>query len=126
MKLRCTHNSIRLRTRKSDLEQLAKKGRVQESIHLGDETIFRFELKVTDKNLISAEFNQHTLSVLLSSSTAQQWINSEEVSLEVYHPLEDGEQLHILIEKDFPCNSRSNENNSDTFLELRSEKPEAC
>ena len=127
MKLRCTHNSIRLRVRKSDLERLTERTLVRECISLGNHCIFCFELKLADKiQQIEAQFEHETLRVLLPITLAYPWINSQEVGLEIYHALPAGEQLHLLIEKDFPCTDRLDEDKDDTFWELSEEKPETC
>ena len=46
MKLRCTHNSVRIRLKKSDLATLAEKGRVEEVIHFSPKSRLVFELIV--------------------------------------------------------------------------------
>lgn len=127
MKLRCTHNSIRLRLRKSDIEALQSTGFVQEGIQLTPATQFCFELRLVDNSPEqAASFQDQCLTVYLSEAQASQWIHSQEVSLEYMHPITESETLHILIEKDFPCLDRPQEDQSDTFWELASGEAEAC
>lgn len=127
MKLRCTHNSIRLRVRKSDLEELAKAGIIEERVHFGQEIVFCFKLKVNlEATSISATYDKRGLSVHLPGEDAKKWINSNQVGLELNHDLGDGESLHLLIEKDFPCVDRADENKADTFWELVPDEPDVC
>jgi len=97
MKLRCTENSIRIRIRKYEsMQQVAA--------------------TLLDNNLV----------VNLPKSAANEWINSNQVGIEVNKEIPNNESLHILIEKDFPCLDRENEDKSDTFWELASDAPDAC
>ncbi len=120
MKLRCVQDSIRLRVRKSDLEQLKEKGMISESIGFGMGVAFVFSLAIREEvEEVTAEFQNCELQVYLPVSQAHQWMNSNEIGMEVAasvgHP-------HILVEKDFPCLDRVEENKRDTFWELTEEK----
>lgn len=116
MKLRCVQDSIRLRVRKSDLQQLKEKGTVSESVGFGVGSAFVFSLTIREEVMaLTAEFQNNELQVFIPVEEANQWINSNDVGMEaeatVGHP-------HILVEKDFPCLDRVEENKGDTFWEL--------
>jgi len=53
-------------------------------------------------------------------------MTSDQVGIEYNIPLDGATYLHILIEKDFPCLDREQEDKSDTFWELAQEKPDTC
>lgn len=127
MKLRCTHNSIRLRLRKSDLNTLVEKGEVKEQVSFpGGKETFSFILKLKEElDQVHAASSPHELEISLPKFNAISWANSAEVGIEVYQELGGEEQLHLLIEKDFPCLDRENEDKSDTFWEL-SEEAKSC
>lgn len=127
MKLRCTHNSVRIRLKKSDLATLAETGRVEEVIHFSPKSRLVFELIVgKNYNNVKGEFISGRLSVILPEEQAHKWINTNEVGIESHQALDGDDRLHILIEKDFPCNDREDEDKSDTFWELAEDKPESC
>ncbi|MEO1213844.1 MAG: hypothetical protein AAFY45_09980 [Bacteroidota bacterium] len=127
MKLRCTHNSVRIRLKKSDLATLAEKGRVEEVIHFSPKSRLVFELIVgKNYNDVKGEFINGRLSVILPEEQATSWMGSNSVGIETYQDLKGEDKLHILIEKDFPCNDREDEDKSDTFWELAEDKPESC
>ncbi len=127
MKLRCVHNSIRIRIRKSELEQLDKKGIITETISVGGTTMFAYALAVDEmRDEVNAELADNLLAVHVPLVKAQKWITSNQVGIEVTKALDNGEQLHILIEKDFPCTDRVDEDKSDTFTELVTKKPDVC
>lgn len=127
MKLRCTQNSIRMRVRKSELSQLAESRTISESVHFGPKSTLSFSLKI-DSSLreLSAQFSNGQIVVALPEGQAQNWINSQEVGIETNINVSPERQLHILIEKDFPCLDREGEDKSDTFWELAPETPESC
>ena len=102
MKLRCTTNSIRMRIRKSELQQLAKGQRITEQIGFGQGVVFTFSLDITtSKKQVVAYFLNNNLIVKLPKAIAKEWINSNQVGIEVKHPIEKDQNLHILIEKIF-------------------------
>ncbi len=128
MKLRCVKNSIRLRVRKSEITQLGKGIAIREEVGFPGETprlIFSLEMS-SDLQQVRASFNNNLIQIVLPNNQAQHWINTNEVSIEEHIPINDTEQLHLLIEKDFPCTGRENEDKSDLFGELTNEAPEVC
>jgi len=127
MKLRTTHNSIRIRVRKSELTRLQAEGRVEESIRFLNNVVFKFALLIEDIDSdLNANLEQNYLKLSIAKARAKQWITTNEVGIETYIALANGEQLHLLVEKDFPCLDRANEDKSDTFWELASDKPDVC
>lgn len=123
MKLRITQNSIRIRIRKSELATLQDNLIIEDFVKFpGSDTIFKYALEMNDaRKSVSANMSGSELTVSLPNQTAKDWMGTNTVGIESQIPLADGEQLHILIEKDFPCLDRPNENKSDTFWELASE-----
>ncbi len=127
MKLRCISNSIRIRIRKSELQSLDNERIVKETIAFGNGVVFTYSLEIDENiNHVTATFLNHQLAVRLPLATANNWINSDEIGIEASNTLNNGEQLHLLVEKDFPCTDRPEEDKSDTFWELTSKKPDAC
>ncbi len=118
MKLRCTSNSIRLRLRKSDLQALSSADKIEELIAFPNGIELRYELRINGNTSIQAIFEHNIISIRIPREQAIDWIKSSEVSLEANLKLEGSEELHILIEKDFPCKDREEENKEDTFWEL--------
>jgi len=124
MKFRSTGNSIRIRLRKSELAQLERDKLIQESLAFPGGASFHFRLTIDPTHQeVQATVDTNAIVVSLPQSTANQWIGTNEVGIECNLPLENGQQLHVLVEKDFPCNDRPGEDKSDTFWEL---SQEAC
>lgn len=127
MKLRTTHNSIRIRIRKSEIAALQQNGVVEESIQFPTQVVFKFALKISaDADQLNATLQNNYLVLTLPKNQANQWFNTNQVEMETNISLNNGAQLHMLVEKDFPCLDRPDEDKSDTFWELAPETPETC
>ena len=127
MKLRTLTNSIRIRLRKSELGTLQEKKLVEEKVSFPAGPAFSYALSISSHiDQVQATYEDHQMRISLPASVAQQWITTNEVGINADIPLKNGEALSILIEKDFPCNDREDEDKSDTFWELVSEDPKAC
>ena len=123
MKLRLTPNSIRVRIRKTALQELGNQGKVVESILFpnGQKLIYGLEI-IDDSPYLHAHFQDGVLMLHIPKVMAEEWIGSELVGLERDQPLPNNTTLHILIEKDFPCQHKEPEDNADTFQELAKKK----
>ena len=117
MKARFTENSIRLRVRKSDVDQLASSGSVSTALNFPNSSL-RFQLQLEAVEEPSTWFDGATLNVSLPMVTGRKWIESDQVGIEHHQASEGGSPLHILVEKDFPCAHQPQEDKSDTFEEL--------
>ena len=118
MKLRCTHNSIRLRLRRSEVEQLDSKG-IQERVHVGPGQVLVFSVAQDEQlSSIHASLTNGHLAIRLPAAVAQLWISTNQVGIETELPADNDETLHLLIEKDFPCTGREDEDKADFFGEL--------
>jgi len=131
MKLRLTHNSIRIRVRKSELATLTEKKLVKEEVRFPTNTgVLSYSLSLdSDKDNLDAQMIGNDIQVMIPIKLAEDWIQTNQVGIESSIELAENETLHLLIEKDFPCLDRPNEDKSDTFWELASEnsdRPENC
>jgi hypothetical protein len=118
MKIRFTNNSIRIRVSKSELERLQKEHLIEENVGLPDGATFTFALVVQEGASIKIRQKPSLFSVSIPEVMASPWMATEQVGIEVHHPLSEGQQLHILIEKDFPCAHQPHKDRSDTFNDL--------
>jgi hypothetical protein len=119
MKFRCTHNSIRLRLRKSEVLQLKQNGTVQEHLIFSPDQQLIITLCVDDKTPeIGAQFTNNNIQVSLPASVAHDWIATDKLALDTNIPTHAaGPSLHVLVEKDLSCKDRE-EDQSDYFDEL--------
>lgn len=119
MKLRMKNNSIRLRLTQSEVMRLSDLGHVEETIDFGAGFGggFTYVLRVDpDKKNVTAIAGSGVITVVLPRSLAESWIKTDLIGLETEQPVEGGEELRLIIEKDFAClNPRPGEDQSDSF-----------
>lgn len=127
MKIRCEHNSLRLRLRKSELVQLRAERWLETSVHFPGGGVLAWELALEqDIRDIGVVFAAGRLRISIPADVAFRWMDSAEVGMENYLALGDGNALHILMEKNFPCKDRPEEDKSDFFAELTEDAPLKC
>ncbi len=118
MKLRLRGNSIRLRLKQGEVDQVAAGESIVEETHFpGAVLICRLDVSETDD--IEANFAAGNLEISLPASKVLGWATSDEVSLTATQNLPDGATLNLLIEKDFSClepgHGRDHEDDADSF-----------
>jgi hypothetical protein len=122
MKIRCEHNSIRLRLRKSEIQQIHDERRLQTAVHFPDGSTFAWELILDpETSSIVCRFSNGCIRVHLPEQAAERWINSETVGME-----SNADGIHLLVEKDFPCKDRPEEDKTDFFQDLADKHPPLC
>jgi len=127
MKIRCDQHSIRLRLRKSELVQLRAEKWLETSVHFPGGQVFVWELALREHTPdIEAHFSEGRIRVQVPEAQALNWMDTETVAMECFLPTGGGPSLHILIEKDFPCKDRPDEDKSDFFTELAEDAPVKC
>jgi hypothetical protein len=118
VKLRFQFNSIRLRLKRGEVAQLARTGRVEETITFGEDAgdTFRFVLETSaDVTSPRSQLTAGGLLVRVPAEAAARWAASDEVGIEGGQAAGKQTPLHILIEKDFACLDGPEAENVDTF-----------
>lgn len=126
MKLRITHNSIRIRIQKSELTALMQKEVIEDHVNFPGGNRLQFSLAKSPIEDVKVDLNGPHVLVQISSAIATAWAESDQVSIEKYISLENAETLHLLVEKDFPCADRPDEDKSETFWELAPDPVKNC
>lgn len=131
MKLRIRGNSLRLRLLRGEVQQFGETGRVTETIQFGASPAAQLSYILeadSEARQITTHFADNQITVKIPNNLAQNWVESEQVSLMSEQPVENEKQngtekngapenvLKILIEKDFVCLDRKNDpDNIDAF-----------
>lgn len=118
MKLRLQFNSIRLRLKRSEVEQFSRTGRVEEKISLGtdDDETFRYILESIDAvSTPRAVLTPRAVIVQVPLEAAVRWASTDQIGIEGQQTVDNKTSLLILIEKDFACIDGTDEQNADTF-----------
>ena len=118
MKLRLQFNSIRFRLKRSEVEQFAQTGRLEEEIFLGTsgDEIFRYILESTGAvSTTRALLTPRAVIVQVPPDTVMRWVSTDQIGIEGEQAVDNQTSLRILIEKDFACIDGNDEQNADTF-----------
>jgi hypothetical protein len=118
MKLRIKGNSLRLRVSRSELEHFLAGSRIEETIHFAaaSQAKLIYALESTlQASAVRVRYRPQEVTVILSDEQARIWGKDSEVG--VYTSVDIGStgSLEVIIEKDFACLDRSDEDNGDTF-----------
>ena len=124
MKLRIRDNSVRLRLMRGEVETLRDTGLVSASTPFPGGRTFRYCVESSPASVSTAAFfSDNEISVRLPETTVLAWANSEQVSISGEQVLADGDQLKILVEKDFVClTNREDEDESDMYPHPEADK----
>jgi hypothetical protein len=102
MKLRIRGDTIRLRLKRAEVDQIAAGISIVERTHFED-SVLTYRLDSSENNDISARFDNGNLVVNLPKSKAADWASTGDVSLHAVQKISATVSLSLLIEKDFSC-----------------------
>ena len=119
MKLRIKGNSLRIRVGRSEFERLLSHGRIEDSIQFtpASDVSFTYALEVSDTGdpLTQVRYSPCQVAVTLTLKQVDLWSHEAEVGIRAQVPIGNGNSLEVLVEKDFACLDRGEEENTDTF-----------
>jgi len=114
MKLRIKGNSIRYRLSKTDVNTIAADGYLEENTNFGS-AVFCYALQVADTVELSIDLGSNKMTMQVPAAFVQHWPQNDVVGCDAYMPLNNGEKLYLLLEKDFVCLDETVEDQSDNF-----------
>lgn len=115
MKIRIRGNSIRFRLTKSEVKELCTTGRCSETTNFG-KGLFTYSVRVDEKaRSLEAALQPHAISMHVPPRLLNGWYENEHVGFEDVISLKYGEELHLLLEKDFVCLDDRDEDESDNY-----------
>lgn len=118
MKLRIKGNSLRLRISRSEVARILAGDSVEETIHFASEAGANFTYALTREPSVrmpTVQYAENRLTILIPADQANVWAATDQVGIAEDISLGDFGSLALLIEKDFACVDRSEEDNADTF-----------
>lgn len=114
MKIRIKGNSIRLRLTKTEVEQFEKEGYIEEQTQFLNATL-TYALSTTKEAEMTADFTENKVTMYLPEVKAKEWSGSQKVGFDALIPIAEGNELYLLLEKDFKCLDNTNEDQSDNY-----------
>jgi hypothetical protein len=118
MKLRIKGNSLRLRVSRSEVARILRRERVEETIHFAPHPNAKFTYALEQEPSVSTptvRYAERDITVLVPAALANTWCSTDLVGIAESVSLGSLGSLELLIEKDFACLDRSDEDNQDTF-----------
>jgi|HubBroStandDraft_5_1064220.scaffolds.fasta_scaffold711849_1 hypothetical protein len=118
VKLRIQGNSIRLRISKSELTRFVEAGQLQETIYFGTEPgseLAYILARDSVRHRLDVEASAGQVKVIVPAEMARTWAETDQVGMAGTVDLGVRGKLSILVEKDFACIDRGDEENADTF-----------
>jgi hypothetical protein len=116
MKLRIHENSLRLRLTQKEVAQLRLSGRVDAATCFAPDRMLSYSVEtVPDADRVSAVFDEKAIRVGIPPVIANQWIDSDTVSIHASQPTGGALELQLLIEKDFQCLHRTADQEPDAY-----------
>jgi len=117
LKLRVRDNSIRLRLTRSEVELVRNDGLGRGRVPLAGRNNFDYVLESSPATVKpEAHISNNVLTVRIPEAEIISWLESDEVSISASQILDGGDQLNILVEKDFACLApREGEDETDMY-----------
>ena len=118
MKMRIKGDSLRLRISRSEVARLLAGDCLEDTIHFAPEASAKFTYALQQERSVSrptVQYAGNKVRILLPTDRAKEWGVTDQVGIAEDITLGDAGTLALLIEKDFACLDRSDEDNQDTF-----------
>jgi hypothetical protein len=118
VKLRIKGDSLRVRVSRSEVIRLLAGDCVEETIHFGQQENAKLTYALQQDPSVSkatVQYTQNRLAILMPADQTNTWGVTNQVGVSEDISLGDLGSLALLIEKDFACLDRSEEDNGDSF-----------
>jgi hypothetical protein len=118
VKLRIKGDSLRVRVSRSEVIRLLAGDCVEETIHFGQQENAKLTYALQQDPSVSkptVQYTQNRLAILMPADQTNTWGVTNQVGVSEDISLGDLGSLSLLIEKDFACLDRSEEDSGDSF-----------
>jgi len=109
MKIRIKGNSLRYRLTKSEIAKLSVEGCLEERTEFAGKTLV-YGIETTDTGGLSADFTGDRIVLRMTKAMIDELTRTDKVGFE-----DRTGTVHLLIEKDFVCIDRTEEDQSDNY-----------
>jgi hypothetical protein len=117
MKLRMKGNSLRLRISRSELAHFVAGHRIEETVRLTPEPEGKltYALESAPGAAASVRYAAQEITVIVTDEQVRTWSGEDQVGIYTTIDIGPAGTLEVIVEKDFACLDRSDEDNKDTF-----------
>lgn len=115
MKIRINGNSVRIRLSRSEVNNFAVSGYLEEKTEFGN-SVFYYALQSKEGiAVLEAGFSNNKMTVYVPANIPAAWAKNETVGYDNNMDTGGGKKLFVLLEKDFKCIDNSAEDQSDNY-----------
>jgi len=115
LKIRIRDNSIRFRLTKSEVDAFEKEGHLESKTEFGFAE-FVYAIQILDGiDSLAATYIGNKLTLFMPSIMQKEWISTDKVGYDAVMNTGPGKTLSLLVEKDWACIDKSDEDQSDNF-----------
>ena len=115
MKIRIQGNSIRFRLKQFEVEAFEKNGIVKEIIAFGGEEKDQLQFVLLKGAQFSIEQNSSIIQLNIPEIISNKWVHTDLVGFKEKLITSKGKEIYILVEKDFKCLTRSDEEEAGSY-----------
>lgn len=115
MKIRIKGNSLRIRLSKSEVNQLAGEGYLEEQTSFSNNALVYALQTNVDAEQLSANFDNNKITMYVPEALTKGWPVNSIVGFDAMMPVADGSTLSLLLEKDFVCKDATKEDQCDNY-----------
>jgi hypothetical protein len=114
MKIRIKGNSIRIRLSKLEVKKLCNEKEISETTQFPN-SIFTYKLMAKDINELAADYLENVMYVYFPERETLTWYDANLITYKGSMQLANGNNLSIIVEKDFVCLDHTDEDQSDNY-----------
>jgi len=109
MKIRIKTNSVRYRLNRTDVQQLASTGYLEDKVAFWQQTLV-YAIQAADTEELSSSFKNNVITLYVPQTMIDELESTERVGFE-----NNNGPVHLLVEKDFTCLENVAEDQGDNY-----------
>ena len=113
MKLRIFGSNIRLRLSKTEVERFKNGNGISNQLTFPNGNSLTYRLAEGTDNTVS--YDHDVITIVLCEQEVEIWANSDQVGIKAQIPMDNGNTIGVLVEKDFQCLTNKEEDQSDFY-----------
>lgn len=115
MKIRIKGDSIRIRLTQSEVQTLSEKGMIMDTTNF-ETSQFRYGVTLNNAiDNLKASFSDHTIMLEMPELEGRNWYSNDIITFDHTVKNTKGNELYLLLEKDFTCLDNTVEDQSDNY-----------
>lgn len=115
MKIRIKGDSVRFRLTQSEVKSLSTNGEIYDSTNFGGQIFSYGVILKSDADKLRISFENNRVILEMPETTGLVWFENEIITYDHTLKTTSGNELYLLLEKDFTCLDNTIEDQSDNY-----------